>query len=259
MGRMLGAFDSDDELERPDLNKCPDCGCFFAQDDCPLCGKTCPEDMRAGNRKIVRKKKEKNSTGRVIFVEWYHSWWFIIVMLLTFSVLGFVLLFTSPHKKSKKIAVGVAAALYFALSSFGIGGIVGRITGFFDRPVDTSLSREEYVSECVYADPERFYRSAQELCDAYLFLELEITGRFVDPRAEHSGEKYPAYYTAKAKDSDAFDILIRDCVISGNQNLLVGDIVIVYGEGAGNVSVYDENYNILDAPCINMAYFEIQS
>ena len=40
MGRMLGSFDPEDELDRPDLNKCPDCGCYFASDECPLCGKT---------------------------------------------------------------------------------------------------------------------------------------------------------------------------------------------------------------------------
>ena len=32
MGRMLGAHDSS-ELDRPDLNKCPDCRCFFAGDN----------------------------------------------------------------------------------------------------------------------------------------------------------------------------------------------------------------------------------
>ena len=36
MGRMLGAFADDEELDRPDLNKCPDCNCFFDGDFCPL-------------------------------------------------------------------------------------------------------------------------------------------------------------------------------------------------------------------------------
>ena len=67
MGRMLGSYDSD-ELDRPDLNKCPDCGCFFAQDECPLCGKPCPEEMRAGNRKAVKVKKTKAGSERVSFI-----------------------------------------------------------------------------------------------------------------------------------------------------------------------------------------------
>ena len=78
MGRMLGAFDDDVELDRPDLNKCPDCNCFFAGDNCPICGKVCPEHMRAGNRAPVKqqkKKKRSSGSGRVTFVEWYHSWW----------------------------------------------------------------------------------------------------------------------------------------------------------------------------------------
>ena len=58
MGRMLGSFADDTELDRPDLNKCPDCKCYFAGDTCPLCGKVCPEEMRAGNRKPVKVKKQ---------------------------------------------------------------------------------------------------------------------------------------------------------------------------------------------------------
>ena len=82
MGRQLGTFLDEDELDRPDLNKCPDCGCFFAQDECPLCGKTCPEEMRAGNRKPPKKsRKKRTGSDRVVFVDWYHSWWFIILML----------------------------------------------------------------------------------------------------------------------------------------------------------------------------------
>ena len=61
MGRMLGSFADDEELDRPDLNKCPDCDCFFASDACPLCKKICPEEMRAGNRKPVKHKKRKNT------------------------------------------------------------------------------------------------------------------------------------------------------------------------------------------------------
>ena len=83
MGKMMGAFDSEnDMLDRPDLNKCPDCGCFFAQDNCPLCGKPCPEEMRAGNRTAPKKQKYKYDNGyrTVQFVDWYHRWWFIVIM-----------------------------------------------------------------------------------------------------------------------------------------------------------------------------------
>ena len=118
MGRMLGAFDNSEELDRPDLNKCPDCECFFAGDTCPLCGKECPEEMRAGNRKPPKKQKRRKSgtNGRVTFVEWYHSWWFIILMMIFMPIAGIVLLVTSPHRtRSKVIFAVIFVAVYFVL------------------------------------------------------------------------------------------------------------------------------------------------
>ena len=145
MGRMLGAFADDDELDRPDLNKCPDCDCFFASDACPLCKKICPEEMRAGNRKPVKPKKHKrrSGSGRVQFISWYHRWWFILLMFWFMPIVGIVLLVSSPHEKWKKwTAAGVLAVLYL-ISWLGIGGIVSVFTNLFDRPVDTSLTYEQ--------------------------------------------------------------------------------------------------------------------
>ncbi len=124
MGRMLGAFDNPQELDRPDLNKCPDCECFFAGENCPLCGKTCPEEMRAGNRKPPKKvkKRRSNNNGRVIFVEWYHSWLCIILATLFNPLIGIILLLTSPHRTKHKVifviclaALTVIEALLFYL------------------------------------------------------------------------------------------------------------------------------------------------
>ena len=106
MGKMLGAFAEDDGFDRSDLNQCPDCGCFFKADNCPLCGKECPEHMRAGNRPVVKQKKKRRSTssgGRVTFISWYHTWWFIAIMLLFFPLMGAILLITSPYERWKKI------------------------------------------------------------------------------------------------------------------------------------------------------------
>ena len=118
MGRMLGAFDGREELDRPDLNKCPDCECFFAGETCPLCGKVCPEEMRAGNRKPPKKQRRlrSGSNGRVTFVEWYHSWWFIVLMMIFIPIAGIVLLITSPHRtRSKIIFVVIFVVLYFVV------------------------------------------------------------------------------------------------------------------------------------------------
>ena len=131
MGRMLGAFDPNDDLDRPDLNKCPDCGCYFAQLHCPLCGKECPEEMRAGNRKRKKRKKtRRGSSGRVTFVEWYHSWWFIVLMLLWVPLGGIILLITSPHKTRLKILLIALCIVYSIVSSnllFYLMGLLGWI------------------------------------------------------------------------------------------------------------------------------------
>ena len=100
MGRMLGAFDDTNDLDRPDLNKCPDCGCYFVQDACPLCGKVCPEEYRAGNRKPVKMKNtRRRGNGRVQFVPWYQTTWFIILMLFIQPIVGLVLMWSGYWKQ----------------------------------------------------------------------------------------------------------------------------------------------------------------
>ena len=117
MGKLLGAHASD-ELDRPDLNKCPDCLCFFAADNCPLCGKKCPEEMRAGNRAKVKPRKRRHhpNGGRVTFIAWYHSWLFIILMLCVMPIVGIILLCTAPYKTLWKIVAVVSLiAVYFII------------------------------------------------------------------------------------------------------------------------------------------------
>jgi hypothetical protein len=110
---MLGAFDNPEELDRPDLNKCPDCECFFAGEACPLCGKICPEEMRAGNRKPPKKAKRRRggNPGRVTFVEWYHSWWCIILASIFMAPVGIILMITSPRRTLWKVLFIVAVVL----------------------------------------------------------------------------------------------------------------------------------------------------
>ena len=256
MGRMLGAFDNPEELDRPDLNKCPYCECFFAGDNCPLCGKECPEEMRAGNRKPPKKEKRRRSTsnGRVTFVEWYHSWWCIIIAMFFMPILGIILLATSPHKKSQKVTFIIIGAIYLVVSTIGIGTIIGAITNVFDPPVDTSLSREEYVSRCENTAPETFYRSPDAYEDKFVSMTLTVKEIIIDSDGFYANEKYTTYYICS---DGKFDIMIRNCIQSGDKNLAVGDTVRVWGEGAGNVTVYDMDYIPHTLPCINAAYVEI--
>jgi len=255
MGRMLGAFDGD-EIDRPDLNKCPDCGCFFAQDVCPICGKVCPEEMRAGNRKPVKQKRNGSSggSGRVVFVNWYHSWWFMALMLFIFPLIAIILLATSPYKKKHKIIAFVIAFIYLIISTFGIGNILGMIDRAFNSPVDTSLSREEYIAACEEITPESFYRGAVSYKEKFVSLTLTVKQKLTDSNGYYSNEKYTTYYVCYAENGAEYEILVRDCIQDGSVNFIAGDIITVYGEGEGNVTVYDMEYLPHTAPCLNAAY-----
>lgn len=259
MGRMLGAFDNPEELDRPDLNKCPDCECFFAGDKCPLCGKACPEEMRAGNRKPPKKEKPRRSSsnGRVTFVEWYHSWWFITLAMFIMPIAGIILLATSPHKKSSKITFIIIGIVYIIISTIGIGTIIGALSNIFDPPVNTSLSREEYVSRCEITDPEQFYREPDAYEGQYVSMTLTVKGIITDSDGFYSNKKYTTYYICRDATGGTFEILVRNCIQSGTKNLAVGDTVTIWGEGNGNQTVYDMDYIPHTAPCINVAYIDI--
>ena len=256
MGRLLGSLAEVDELDRPDLNKCPDCKCFFASEKCPICGKVCPEEMRAGNRKKEKKRRRSSGSGRVRFIEWYHSWWFILLMIFTFTPVGIILLATSPRAKWKKILFCTLAAVYLVLpyAGFvypgGIPGMVYDIKSVFDKPVNTSLSKEEYEQKCEYVNTEDFYRSPQKYEEQYVRLELTVVKKVWVYEGYYSEEDY---YLCTSEDG-RFTVLVRDCLISGSENLVTGDVISVYGEGAGQASAFDFEGNTFDAPCLNGAY-----
>lgn len=254
MGRMLGAFDPNDQLDRPDLNKCPDCGCYFAGENCPLCGKPCPEEMRAGNRKEKKQKPRRASLGRVTFVDWYHSWWFIILMLFVFPVIGIVLLITSPHKRSHKITLVVIGLLYLLLSSYGISHIVSGIKGLWDHPVNTRLDKGDYIAACETLSPEDYYRSAAGKDGSFVSVTVKVKEKITDSDGAYNHEKYTTYYVCEDLGGRGVKLLVRDCNREASQNFLPGDVITVFGEGVGEITVYDMNYEPHTAPCIHMAY-----
>ncbi len=252
MGRMLGSFADDDELDRPDLNKCPDCDCFFASDTCPLCKKVCPEEMRAGNRKPVKRKKQKkrSGSGRVMFLSWYHRWWFIILMLALFPLVGIILCITSPHQTWKKV---LCIALYLLLPTL-IGGslmlgsiFIGEIFG--QDPVDTSLTREEYVAACQTVTPEEYYRSPGTFQETYMCMTLKVVRREVSD----SG----VFYVCTDPDNNDIVIAVRDYLIEDQQNFLAGDIVTIYGEHSPTTARIEVDGTEHIAPFISAAYAKI--
>ncbi len=258
MGRNLGAFDNPEELDRPDLNKCPDCQCYFSGDSCPLCGKVCPEDMRAGNRKPPKKEKKRRSgnNGRVLFIEWYHRWWFIILMMFFMPIVGIILLATSPHKKSSKITFIIIACVYTLLTTIGLGTIIGGIIDIFDPPVNTKLSRDEYIAKCESATAEDIWREPESYKNQYVKLKVIIYESFEVIDADYSTDKYTRYYVCRLEGING-DLLIRNCIQGGASNFAVGDTLTVYGEGDGIVTVYDYNYREYNSPCVNAAYASV--
>ncbi|MBR5453907.1 MAG: hypothetical protein IKV54_07490 [Clostridia bacterium] len=255
MGSLLGSHDI--ENERTDLNKCPDCECFFAGDTCPMCGKPCPEEMRAGVRKPVKIKKHKGGSDRVTFVQWYHSWWFIIIMMLFMPIIGIILLATSPHKRLHKGIFIAVALLYAVMSFYGIGNVIGCVTSNFEKPVNTALSREDYIAKCTAIDAESYFRTGNSREGDFVSVELKI----VDNATNYSklSSKYPVYYLCTGPDGGNFRIIIRSCIREGDFNLIPGDVIRIYGEAAKTVSAYDSSYVTHTAPQINVAFADILS
>ena len=253
MGRMLGAFDDDNNLDRPDLNKCPDCSCFFAGANCPICGNECPEEFRAGNRKPEKKKKEKMPRG-ARYIDWYHRWWFIILMLFFMPIVGIILLVTSPHEKWKKILVCVLGGLYMFFSVFSVDTVITNITNMISDPVDTSISQGEYMEKCKEVSPEEYYRNVSLYEDEFVTMKLTVEEKVIDYSGYYSGKEYTTYYLCSDGNGGSYNIMIRDCVKNGC-NFIPGDTVAVYGEGRGSVTIEDGDYRIHTHPCIYVAYF----
>ena len=65
-------------------------------------------------------------------------------------------------------------------------------------------------------------------------------------------------YICKSEDGGEFEIIVHSYLLENEQNLLPGDKIIVYGEGAGISSVYDNNGTLIRTSSVNMAYMILQ-
>ena len=230
MGADLGFFAEDRERDFPELNKCPDCETFFADANCPICGKECPEEFRAGNRKPIKQKKHRRTSGngRVQFVPWYHNTWFIVAMLILFPIVGLILMWTGHWKQHWKI-VGTAILVFFYLFGGILGGIVmNLIFGFndYEPPVNTSITEEEYRARCEEVDVEELYRQADAMSEEYVQITVEIL------EVVSSVDVYEptAYICCAAKGDRTYTFIISDYRQETVPNLIAGDTVTFYGE-----------------------------
>ena len=259
MGRLLGSHDTDD-LDRPDLNKCPECGSYFAPsaEYCPICSAFCPEEYRAGNRKPVRVRRQTYSraSSRVTFVEWYHSWWFIALAMLLMPMVGVILLITSPHKNRQKLMFVAAALLYTVLVSWGVGGmLIGKLRSM-EQPAVTELSEPEYMAACEIVDTEDFYRQA----DGYITHKVAVSlvvRQAITSTSVYEGDLYPKYYLC-SDEAQTFTVLVRDCRTGERTNFLPGDTVLFWGEGMGNLHIMDTDNRTYHAPCLDAAFAKLK-
>lgn len=254
MGRMLGSFDPEDELDRPDLNKCPDCGCYFATDTCPLCGKPCPPEMRAGARVEPKKKRRKgrSSSGRVQFVPWYHSWWFILIMMFWMPPAGIVLLITSPYRTRWKVLFCSLGVVFFVIEYLGVGSRL--LEHLLDKPyVNSKLSETEYKEKCEAVTPEQYYRSGAD--EGYFTMSLTVKQVVVGT----TDDMYDSavYYLCQEPGNPSIEILVMDCRVQGGGRLLAGDTITVWGQANGSswLDVYDSlSERYIHAPGLYAAY-----
>ena len=116
------------------------------------------------------------------------------------------------------------------------------------QPVNQKLSREEYIAACTTVDPEAFYRSPDAYDGEFTAMTVTIVGRVID-----SGYANETYYIAQNADGTV-RFLLRDCQRGEQRNLIAGDTVTVYGEGAGNTVIYGTDGVCYAAPCLNVAF-----
>ena len=259
MGTPIGFFSEESSTDYPELNKCPDCETYFQTLTCPLCGKECPVEMRAGNRKTVKQKKHRRSrgNGRVQFIPWYMSAWFIIAMLVIFPLVGLILLWQSDWRRGWKIFATVLTAGGYFLGGSIIWLLLDLFTGIFrssDIPKAPDIPQTEYAALCEQVDLEALYRQPDAFAERKVSVQLTVRAVLFD-ESEMQGEGYPLYYDCVAQaNGRELHFLVRDLVAEGKINLMEGDRIMVWGEVEGNRRIYNSSSGTLSAPCIRMFF-----
>lgn len=258
----MATYGYDEVRDFPDLNKCPDCETFFADLRCPLCGKECPEEMRAGNRKPVKPEKRRrreSDSSRVLFIPWYHTTWFIVLMCFLQPIVGLILVWTSHWRKGSKVLASLLMASPYILAFLVIVmGTIGNLFWKENVPVNLELERSAYVELCETVDPETLYRNAEDYVDEYLSITLVVDAVCRDELENES--EYVTYYRCHAEsEGREWTFLVRDWRQEERVNLAVGDVIRVWGQGGGNMEIYNTVHGEVSAPGIHMLYVELCS
>lgn len=246
MGANLGFFAEDRERDYPELNKCPDCETFFADLNCPLCGKECPEEFRAGNRKPIKQKKHRrpSGNGRVQFVPWYHSVWFIVAMLIIQPIIGLILTWTGVWKTHWKVIVTLLIILPYVVFA-GLGIIAAIVDSYREDviPINSEMSDADYHAACTSPDVELLYRNSNKQVGDYVCMNLTVvefssTYYYTGDMDYKNANVYLCHINKGERTLEFFVIDYRQ---EGQGRLAIGDKITVWGEVAGEIEAAESS------------------
>ena len=263
MSANLGFFAEDRERDFPELNKCPDCETFFADANCPLCGKECPEEFRAGNRKPVKQKKYRrpSGNGRVQFVPWYHTVWFIVLMLFVQPVVGLILTWSGVWKTHWKIIVTVLVILpYLLMAFFGIYSAITEQLHTREIPINLESTDDEYRASCTKPDAEALYRNSNDYVGNYVNMELnvaEVTNTYYY-NADNVCMDAKVYLCYIEQDERTLEFFVADYRQQDQIRLAIGDKIAVWGEVAGEIESSVNGGNLSSRPGIYARFIDLK-
>ena len=120
-----------------------------------------------------------------------------------------------------------------------------------------SLTEQEYMAACESLTAEEFYRGAQTYQEKFVTMDLTVTRVSIDSEGYYNREEYTTYYECLDRETGIL-ILVRDCRRGdGIVNFRAGDMIRVYGEGAGQKEFYPLSSEAMVPTvgiCIHTAY-----
>ncbi len=259
MGADLGFFAEDRERDFPELNKCPDCETFFADECCPLCGKVCPEEFRAGNRKQIKQRKHyrPSGNGRVQFVPWYHTVWFIVLMLIVQPIVGIILTWSGVWKTHWKVIATILVLLpYLLMAVFGIYSAITDQLHTREVPINLELTDEDYRASCAKPDTEALYRNSDQSVGKYVCIELSVvefsSTYYYTPEVVYMEAN--VYLCHINQGERTLEFFVVDYRQENQSRLAIGDKITVWGEVAGEIEAADS----VSRPAIYARFIDIQ-